>query len=151
MKLAVLVEEEAAIEVAVPGDPEVRTVLAQRLDRRPVVLGQHRVRHAVREGAVRLVLHLDELERQERLEPVDDSPAPPLPAFTTIFSGLQLRAVDVAQQVLDVLRHDVDCEALAGRRAGVVNLPASAIARISCRPVSPLIGREPSRTNFMPF
>ncbi len=36
-------------------------------------------------------------------------------------------------------------------RAGAVNRPASAMARISCRPVSPLIGREPSRTNFMPL
>ena len=36
-------------------------------------------------------------------------------------------------------------------RFGVVNLPASAIARMSCKPVSPLIGREPSRTNFMPL
>ena len=36
-------------------------------------------------------------------------------------------------------------------RAGTVNRPDSAMARISCRPVSPLIGREPSRTNFMPL
>ena len=36
-------------------------------------------------------------------------------------------------------------------RAGGVNLPASAIRRMSCRPLSPLIGREPSRTNFMPL
>ena len=69
---ALLVEEKATVVVAVPGDGAIGAVLAQRLDRCRVVLDEHRVRHAVRERAVRLVVHLDELEWQVLLELVDD-------------------------------------------------------------------------------
>ena len=89
--------------------------LQQRLDRRGVVLDQHRVGHAVRERAVRLVVHLDELERQVLLELVDDQAGAAVAGVHDDLQRLELRAVDVRQQVLDVLRHDVDGEALADR------------------------------------
>ena len=54
-------------------------------------------------------------------------PAPPLPACTTTFKRLELRAIDVREQVLDVLRHDVDGEALAdARRPGEYTLLCNA-------------------------
>ena len=90
--------------------------LRQRLDRCAVVLDQHRVRHAVRERAVRLVVHLDELERQERLELVDDQPRAAVAGVHDDLERLQLRAIDVRQQVLDVLGHDVHGEALTDAR-----------------------------------
>ena len=77
---------------------------------------QHRVRHAVRERAVRLVVHLDELERQVLLELVDDQTRAAVAGMHDDLQRLELRAVDVRQQVLDVLRHDVDGEAFADAR-----------------------------------
>ncbi len=65
---AVLVEEKAAVEVAVPGDAEIRAVRADGLDGRRAILLEHGIRNAVRKMAVRLVVHLDELERQVRLQ-----------------------------------------------------------------------------------
>ncbi len=41
------------------------------------------------------------------------SPAPPLPAFTTIFNGFELRYIDIGQQMLDVGVHDIDAMAHA--------------------------------------
>ena len=116
-----------------------------------MVLGQHRVRHAVRKAPVGLVMNLDELERQVRLELVDDQPCAAIAGMHDDLERLQLRAIDVRQQVLDVAGHRRRSRNGRRSRAGCVNSPASAIARISCRPVSPLIGREPSRTNFMPL
>ena len=81
-----------------------------------MVLGQHRVRHAVRERAVGLVLHLDEFERQERRELVDDEPGAAVARMHHDLERLQLRAVDVREQVLDVVGHDVDGKSLADAR-----------------------------------
>src|SRR5690606_24198331 len=68
---AVLVEEEATVEVAVPRKAEIGAGLADLLDRRGAVALDHRVRHAVRERPVRLVVQLHELERKVRLEQID--------------------------------------------------------------------------------
>src|SRR5690606_35830791 len=46
---AFLVEEEAAVEVAVPCETEIRAGLADLLDRHDAVALDHRIRHAVRE------------------------------------------------------------------------------------------------------
>ena len=63
-----MVKEKAAVEVAVPSEAHIGAVLADRLDGGRAVGLEHRVRHAVREVAVGRVAHLDELERQMRLE-----------------------------------------------------------------------------------
>ena len=44
------------------------------------------------------------------------APAPPLPAFTTIVSGASALTVDVGEQVIDVLRLDVEPAHLAAAR-----------------------------------
>ena len=64
---------------------------------------------------------------------------------------LQRPAVDVAQQVLDVVRADVDRFALAAaRRRGRGRRRESAARSPSAR-CRALIGRDPSRTSFMPL
>ena len=65
---ACVIEKETAVEVTVPSETHIGAVLADRLDGGRAVGLEHRVRHAVREVAVGRVAHLDELERQMRLE-----------------------------------------------------------------------------------
>jgi hypothetical protein len=62
-EVAGLVEEEAAVEVAVPGDSEIRAGRADGLGRHRAVLGQERVRDAVREGRVGCVAEPRDLDR----------------------------------------------------------------------------------------
>ena len=91
-ELALLVEKEATVIVAVPGHGQVGAMRAQRLDRCTMVRDQHRVRHAVRKAAVGLVLHLDELERQKGLQLVDDQPGAAVTCVDDHLEGLELRA-----------------------------------------------------------
>ena len=81
------------------------------------------------------------------------SPAPPLPAFTTTFELAQLR---------DGRRSSAGARGTAprmssGRSRAGARRPSAAAGRsrsaraCPCRPVSPLIGRASSRTNFMPL
>ena len=107
-ELPPLVEEETAIVVAVPGESHIGTARAHRLGGGGTVFLQHGVRHAVREGAVGLVIDLDELERQVRLERSTMSPAPPLPALTTTLSARSCATIHVTEQVLEVLAADVE-------------------------------------------
>ena len=51
-ELAALVEEEAAVVVAVPGQADVGARAPHRLRGRGAVLLEHRIGHAVRKGAV---------------------------------------------------------------------------------------------------
>ena len=116
---ALFVEQETAVEVAIPGYAEVRLVGLDGLDGGRAVLLQHRVRDAVRKCAVRLVVHLDELERQVRLELIDDQAGAAVTGVDDDLERLQCRLVDIGQQVCDVGLRGVgrDARALA-RRAG---------------------------------
>ena len=67
-----MVVEEAAVEVAVPGDAEIGAVVDDGLRRLGALLGQERIGDAVGQRRVGLVVDLDELERQVRFEQVDD-------------------------------------------------------------------------------
>jgi hypothetical protein len=59
---ALLVDEEAAVGVAVPGDPEVGAAFAHLGDDELAVLGQQRVGLVVGEVAVRGPVGLDQIE-----------------------------------------------------------------------------------------
>ncbi len=59
-----VVDEEAAVGVAVPGDPEVRALLDDLVHDELAVLGQQRVRLVAGEVAVRREVGLDEVELQ---------------------------------------------------------------------------------------
>ena len=63
-ELARVVDEEAAVGVAVEGDPEVGALLERLRDDELAVLGEERVRLVVREGAVRLEVAGHGLDRQ---------------------------------------------------------------------------------------
>ena len=119
---ALRVEEEAAVVVAVPGDADIGAGLLERLERRAAVFLEHRVRHAVRERAVGFVAHLDELERQVRLELVDREPRAAVARVDHDLELAQHLAVHVAEQVIDVVLRGVEMRdlALRGGAAAVV-------------------------------
>ena len=146
-----LVEEEAAVEVAVEGDAEVGAREAHLPRRRLAVLLEHRVRHAVREVAVRLVVDLGEPERQLLLEQVEPIAGAAVAAIADDRERLQLRGIDVREQVVAPGRLDVEGDRRCPSSAASTNSPASASLRISWSPVSPLTGRACSRTNLRPL
>ncbi len=98
--------------------PEIRALGAQPLDRDRPVLLDHRVRYAVRKAAVRLVKNLDELERQMRLEEVDDRAGAAVAGIDDDLERCERVEVDVRQQMLDVGGLDVDLPHLAARGDG---------------------------------
>src|SRR6185437_8790188 len=73
-ELPVLVEEEAAVVVAVPGQPNVGTRTADGIRGGGAVLLQHRIGNTVGEGPIGLVVDFHELEGQMRLELIDHEP-----------------------------------------------------------------------------
>src|SRR6266850_7581467 len=75
-ELSALIEEEAAIVVPIPGHAHIRAGATHHIGGGGTVFLQHRVRDAVWEGAIGFVVHLDELEREVRLERIDDQPRP---------------------------------------------------------------------------
>ncbi len=99
---AALVEQKTAIIIPVPGDAEIRAGRHHRLGRDRAMLRQQGVRHAVREGPVRLVLQLDELKRQMLFQPVDHAPRPAVTGIHHQFHRLEPVQRHVAEQVLDV-------------------------------------------------
>ena len=104
---ALFVKEEAAVEVAVPCHADVCMLLAHDFRRRLAVLLQDRVRHAVREVAVRLVVDLDEVERELLLERVDDRAGRAVARVRDDLERLELRDIDIGEDVVDVLFEDV--------------------------------------------
>src|SRR6202163_1792529 len=75
-ELSALIEEKAAVVVPIPGETQVRAGATYYIGGGGAVFLQHRVRDAVRKGAVGFVVHLDELERQVRFERIDNEPRP---------------------------------------------------------------------------
>src|SRR4051812_45258419 len=59
-----LIEQKAAIVIAVPCNAEISLVFLDGIYSRCTIFFQHRVRYAVRESAIRIVIDLDEFERQ---------------------------------------------------------------------------------------
>ena len=92
-----LVKEEAAVEIAVPGDADVRACSSDRLGRDLPVLRQQRVGDATGDIAVGLVQHLDEVKREVRLEQIDHLPRPAVARIAHDRERFQQRTVDVAQ------------------------------------------------------
>ena len=99
---ALLVKEEAAVEVAVPCHAEVRPRLAHHLRRRLAVLLQNGVWHAVREIAVRLVVDLDQLEGQELLHRIDDWACRTVSRIDDDLIRFQLAHIDIGEDMLNI-------------------------------------------------
>ncbi len=145
------IEEEAAVEIAVPGDPQVGAVFEDGIAGGSAVFRQQGIGDAVGKGPFGLVMNLDELEGQMRLQRIDDR------------SGAAVAGIDHHPQRL--LRLSVpDSRGDGGyifpaRRGGkrppcrpaAGQFSAAARSRIASRPLSPLIGCDPARTSFMPL
>ncbi len=99
------------------------------------VLLEHGIRDAVGKAAVRLMVDLDELERQVRLQPVDDEAGAAVAGIDHDLQGLELRHVDVGQAGARHTRGRVSIARRVPRRSGSANSPRSAKPRISLKAV----------------
>ena len=68
------IEEEAAIEVPIPGDAQIGVVRPDRIDGGLTVFNQQWIRHTIGEVTIGVMMNLDELERQLWFQQVDDRP-----------------------------------------------------------------------------
>ena len=97
-----VVEEEAAVEVAVPGDTHVGAVFQQGLAGQLAVFRQQRVGHAIGEVAVWLAVDDDQLQWQLGLEQFDGRADGAVAWVSQDLERLERLDVDVGQQVFDV-------------------------------------------------
>ena len=121
-ELAGLVDEEAAVGVAVPGDAEVGALLADLADDELAVLRQQRVGLVVGELAVGLPVGRDELEPVEPLEDrADHRAGHAVAAVEHDLGGPHRARVDEPQR--GVLELGVDVDVLGGPAAGRLGQP----------------------------
>ena len=103
-----VVDEEAAVGVAVPCDAEVGALREHRVDDELPVLLEHRVGLAVREVAVRRPVRLDQVERQLVQQRTDHRAAHAVAAVGDDLHPLDVRRVDELHRTLLEVRADVD-------------------------------------------
>jgi hypothetical protein len=70
-KATVMVEEETAIEITVPGNAKIGFVFFDGINGGGSAFDQHWIRYAIREIAIGLVLDLYEFERQMRFQQIN--------------------------------------------------------------------------------
>ena len=112
------IPEEAAVEIAVPGDAQIRVMLADRAGRLFPVFRKQRVWNAVGKGTVRLMVKPHELKRQMLRQEVHDSPGTAIAAVDDDLKRRKLPRLDVAQQVPDIVALVVVPEETSGRSGG---------------------------------
>ncbi|VAU34750.1 Uncharacterised protein [Klebsiella variicola] len=122
-KRRLVIEQEAAVEVAVKGDTHVRLMCTHRVGGVLAALRQQRVRDTVREMAVRLVMHLDKGHRRPGrreafLHLINHVPRRPVAGVHHQLQRTgEVRQVHVAHQVVDVLlQHRYLAQGSATRR-----------------------------------
>ena len=148
-EVAGVVDEEAAVGVAVPGDPEVGALVEHPIDHELAILRQQRVRLVVGELAVRDPVGLDQLEPEPLEQRADHRPGHPVAAVEHHLQGPN-RAGSISastwrwKSVVDVDRLDL---AAAGRPRGS---PPITSRLTSSMPASPESASAPSRTSFTP-
>ncbi len=102
-KAAAGVEEETAVEIAVPGQSQIRAVLADRARRGVAAFRQQGVGNAVRKSPVGLMVDLDEAERQARFQRIDNGAGPAVAGVDHDGQGLEDGRIDIRQQVRDIV------------------------------------------------
>ena len=106
-ELAGLVKQEAAVEVAIPGDAHIGPVGDAPPRPCSAVFRQQRIGDAVRERAIRLMMYLDELDGngefpETRLDGIDDMPGGAVARVDDELERLEVRQVNITQQVFHV-------------------------------------------------
>lgn len=101
-EFAAFIEEEAAVEIAIPGDTHVRPVCFYRIGGGGTVLRQDGIGNTVGEGAISLVMYRDELNLGAQgldalLQGVDD-----VADSDHQLERPQINRADVAEQVFDI-------------------------------------------------
>ena len=148
-ELAGAVDEEAAVGVAVPRDPEVGALLAHLAHDELAVLGQQRVRLVVGELAVRHPVGLDQLERQLSQDRADHRPGHAVAAVDDDLQRLD-RGSRRSSPARAALEGRVDVDLLGGAAAGRVAQAVLDVRRTSVSPRSPDRATAPRSTIFAP-
>src|SRR5690606_5241040 len=115
-ELAVLIEEKAAIEIAIPGDTQISVMRFYGINRRRAIFFQQRIRNTVREFAIRLVMHLDEFERQKFFDTIDHQTGAAIAGIDDNFQRLQRGNIDVGQQVFYIVRSRIEHRVIAATK-----------------------------------
>ena len=104
-KATVVIEQKATIEVAIPGNAEIGAMLLDRVDGRAASLGKQRIRNAVGEVAIGLVMNLDEFERGMCFQQIDDGSGHAVAGVDDDLEWFERIAVaDITKQMIDVGR-----------------------------------------------
>ena len=106
-EVARVVDEEAAVGVAVEGDAEVGALLEHLADHELAVLGQQRVRLVVREAPVELEEVRDGVDRQPLENGRQHRARHPVRRVDHDAERLDRGGVDEGQDLLDVARKDI--------------------------------------------
>ena len=101
-KLALLIEEKAAIEITVPGEAQPCPIGQHRIPCNPTVFWQQRVGYTIWESAIRLMTYLANLERQLLFEEIKYRTCTPVSGIGYDLEWPQYGRVDVAEQVSEV-------------------------------------------------
>src|SRR5690606_118841 len=88
-EIGVLIEEETAVEVTIPGDAHVCAVLTNSLDGGLAVLLQQRVGDTIGEVTVGLMMHPDELEGEMGCQQIHDGSGTPVAGIDHQFQWLE--------------------------------------------------------------
>ncbi len=99
-ELTGLVEQEAAVEIPVPGHPQVGTMGGDRVTGGGTIFLEQRIGHAMRKIAIGIVVDLDELEGQMGFERVDHLAGPAIAGIDHDTQRRQRRPIDITEQVL---------------------------------------------------
>ena len=106
-KICLLVKEEAAVEVAIPGNTQICTALTYNLGRSLTVRQQQRVGHTVREGAVRSFVQRNKLKRQMLRQLLQNRTGTAVAGVSNNFHRLKHACINIGQQMLDIGRHNI--------------------------------------------
>ena len=106
-EVARVVDEEAAVGVAVEGDPELGLLLQHLADHELAVLGQQRVRLVVREAPVELEEVGDGVDREPLEDRRQHRARHPVRRVDHDAQRLHRAGVDEGQDLLDVARKDI--------------------------------------------
>ena len=107
-KAAVVVEQEATVKVAIPGDTEICAMPFYCIDGYVAPFGKQGVGDAIWKIAIGLMLNFDELEGQMLFKQVDHRPRHAVAGIDHYLEWFERVAIaDITEQVVDVVRGQI--------------------------------------------